>query len=347
MEKDKIDDIWTNQKVGTPFPTNVVKAPGETNKYVALWYRHGKPIMGRAWNDSGVMQCTFVLEDKVFTGSDVGGVIQLLLLEPPNKKKSFHYDWVSFKKAKSLTSEGKYEMVRCDYNSPVYWAEHGFLGCINTQLQIAHFVDNDSKILTTNKTEDLQVLCKISGSRESADKAAALNKMTNVNDWEDFNWGSYWPINKNVMSIPKQLGVPDQYVALWYRHGKPIMGRAWPKNGKIDASFVDANREFTGPTVGSLQLLIALPPTTVGYDYVWMNYTLAMDYRDKDFVPVHLSYVVPALVPVGTKLLLGQVNMKTECATVAIDGKVTKLEGGPVKSISVLCRREMAETMLI
>lgn len=43
------------------------------------------------------------------------------------------------------------------------------------------------------------------------------------------------------MSIPKNIpsaGI-DQFVALWYRHGKPIMGRAWQSNGRIEASFVE------------------------------------------------------------------------------------------------------------
>lgn len=72
--------------------------------------------------------------------------------------------------------------------------------------------------------------------------------------------------------------------------------------------------------MGSLQLLTRQAPTTVGYDYVWMTYEQvllsilflvcqgnfqAIDYRDKDFVPVHLSYTCPAIVPVAAKLYLG------------------------------------------
>ncbi|UMM17620.1 hypothetical protein L5515_014078 [Caenorhabditis briggsae] len=339
MEKGNIDDIWTIQKVGTPFPSNVAKAPGETNKYVALWYKHGKPVMGRAWNDSGVVKCTFVADNKIYSGPDVGGSIQLLIIEPgDNKPRSFHYDWVNYKKAQSLTIEGKYEMVRCEYSASVYWPEHGLLGCISTDKLVAYFVDNDSQIMSTKKTDELLVLCKIAGTKEAhvvekeKEKSlvgSAIMRLSTVNnDWEDFNWGSAWPVSKNVMSTPKNIPSVgfDQFVALWYRHGKPVMGRAWQKNGRIEASFVDSNREFTGATVGSLQLLISLPPTTVGYDYVWMTYGQAVDYRDKDYVPVHLSYICPAIVPVNGKHLLGQVNMKTECATVALDGMVTQLD---------------------
>ena len=27
--------------------------------YVALWYKHGKPCHGRAWNNNGVVECSF------------------------------------------------------------------------------------------------------------------------------------------------------------------------------------------------------------------------------------------------------------------------------------------------
>ncbi|KAK5980094.1 hypothetical protein GCK32_020179 [Trichostrongylus colubriformis] len=50
------DDTWSNQQVHTNFPQNAVRVIGQPNSYVALWYHHGKPIMGKAWNDSGVVQ---------------------------------------------------------------------------------------------------------------------------------------------------------------------------------------------------------------------------------------------------------------------------------------------------
>ena len=33
--------------------------PGVNNMYVALWYKHGKPVCGRAWNNGGVVECSF------------------------------------------------------------------------------------------------------------------------------------------------------------------------------------------------------------------------------------------------------------------------------------------------
>ena len=42
----KEEDTWAFQPIGAPFPDNPVKAMGQQNMYVALWYKHGKPIHG-------------------------------------------------------------------------------------------------------------------------------------------------------------------------------------------------------------------------------------------------------------------------------------------------------------
>uniref|UniRef100_A0AC35G3N0 Uncharacterized protein n=1 Tax=Panagrolaimus sp. PS1159 TaxID=55785 RepID=A0AC35G3N0_9BILA len=53
------EDTWAFQPIGSPFPDNPVKAMGQQNMYVALWYKHGKPVHGRAWNNGGVVECSF------------------------------------------------------------------------------------------------------------------------------------------------------------------------------------------------------------------------------------------------------------------------------------------------
>ncbi|XGW22994.1 hypothetical protein V3C99_005327 [Haemonchus contortus] len=55
-DKKAHDDTWSNQQVHKTFPQNAVRVVGQPNTYVALWYHCGKPVMGRAWNDCGVMQ---------------------------------------------------------------------------------------------------------------------------------------------------------------------------------------------------------------------------------------------------------------------------------------------------
>nr|CDJ88778.1 Protein K08F8.5, isoform b [Haemonchus contortus] len=239
-DKKAQDDTWSNQQVHKTFPQNAVRVVGQPNTYVALWYHCGKPVMGRAWNDCGVMQ----LEN------------------------------------------------------------------------------------------------------------TATQKPLVVNDWGDFVCGSPWPVDKPIMkALNRPLNTPkgeqEQFVSLWYRHGKPCMGRAWNSNGKIDASFVDAGHEFTGHLVGSMQMLVELPATAVGFEYCWLPYKEASVYMDKDFAPVHMSYVAPCVIQLDPYEILGSVNLKHERAEVAIDGRVMTLEGPKIRELMVLCRKDRDDTMTI
>ncbi|KAK6060750.1 hypothetical protein COOONC_01588 [Cooperia oncophora] len=142
-------------------------------------------------------------------------------------------------------------------------------------------------------------------------------------------------------------GPQEQFVSLWYRHGKPCMGRAWNNNGKIEASFVDDGHEFTGHLVGSMQMLVELPATAAGFEYCWLPYEQASVYMDKDFVPVHLNYVAPCVVQADAYEILGSVNLKKERVDVAIDGRVMTLDGPKIRKLKVLCRKDRDDTMPI
>ena len=49
------------------------------NQYVALWYKNGKPVSGRAWNNGGVVECSFPYKSAELTGkAQLGGKIQIL-----------------------------------------------------------------------------------------------------------------------------------------------------------------------------------------------------------------------------------------------------------------------------
>ena len=72
-------DQWSWVEMGDPFPDGPVRVKGEQNQYVALWYKHGKPICGRAWNDGGRVHCSFPYEKiELSTKRDLGGKIQIL-----------------------------------------------------------------------------------------------------------------------------------------------------------------------------------------------------------------------------------------------------------------------------
>ncbi|KHJ75091.1 hypothetical protein OESDEN_25293 [Oesophagostomum dentatum] len=185
----------------------------------------------------------------------------------------------------------------------------------------------------------------------SSDEHASKNPLM-VNDWGDFCCGSLWPADKPIMrALNRPMNTPrgpqDHFVALWYRHGRPLMGRAWNDNGKINASFVDSNHEFTGDVIGSLQMLVKLPATTAGFEYCWLPYEQASRYIDKDFAPVHMSHVAPCVIQAEDFELLGSVNLKQERAEVAFDGHVHVLDGPKIRQLQVLCRKDRDDTMVI
>ena len=57
-------------------------------------------------------------------------------------------------------------------------------------------------------------------------------------EWIDIRSGDAFPSRKLVMAGAKPLNTlegesPEQYVALWYQHGEPVMGRVCNKDGKV------------------------------------------------------------------------------------------------------------------
>jgi len=82
------------QPIGSPFPPNPVKCPLQQNMYVALWYKHGKPIHGCAWNNGGVVECSFAYKDAELTGAnDLGGMIQVLQSNGNHVSEGYWYNW--------------------------------------------------------------------------------------------------------------------------------------------------------------------------------------------------------------------------------------------------------------
>lgn len=58
----------------------------------------------------------------------------------------------------------------------------------------------------------------------------------------DIRMGDPWPAYKLIKAADKTLDTvpgesPDQYVALWYVHGEPVMGRIWNNNGVVSLPF--------------------------------------------------------------------------------------------------------------
>ena len=79
LSSKQVEDAWSWVNIGDPFPPGPIRVTGEQNQYVALWYKHGKPVTGRAWNNEGVVECSFPYKNAELKGkAQLGGKIQIL-----------------------------------------------------------------------------------------------------------------------------------------------------------------------------------------------------------------------------------------------------------------------------
>lgn len=108
---------------------------------------------------------------------------------------------------------------------------------------------------------------------------------------------------------------PNQYVALWYQSGEPVMGRIWNEGGKIAACFGWGGHEYR-KNIGSIQILFELPEQVRGFDYAWKPFKEAAKFGDKEWIPVHVDHhkgnISPAVLIVDGKEILGKVSVNFE-----------------------------------
>ncbi|PIO54693.1 hypothetical protein TELCIR_23937, partial [Teladorsagia circumcincta] len=93
---------------------------------------------------------------------------------------------------------------------------------------------------------------------------------------------------KTAADVPKY-----QYVALWYKHGEPVFGRAYPgKDGKM------------------------------GLEYKWMTLADGRADEAKKWEPVHVGTAAPAVcVDDDGVEVLGCMNLTNETASIGFQGK--------------------------
>uniref|UniRef100_A0AC34RDK5 C2H2-type domain-containing protein n=1 Tax=Panagrolaimus sp. JU765 TaxID=591449 RepID=A0AC34RDK5_9BILA len=166
--------------------------------------------------------------------------------------------------------------------------------------------------------------------------------------WIDKRAGDAWPEEKLVRALDRSLSTlpnekPDQYVALWYQQGEPVMGRIWNEGGKIAANFSWGGHEYRN-NIGPFQILVELPESVRGVDYEWKDFKEAAKFGDKEWFPVHVNHykgdISPGVLIVdGGKEILGKVDVRNERATYGRDGKEVVLLAGAVHPCKVLCRK--------
>ncbi|CAO4371718.1 unnamed protein product [Caenorhabditis nigoni] len=352
------EDTWAFQPIGAPFPPSPVKCMGEQNMYVALWYKHGKPIHGRSWNNGGVVECSFPYKQaELTTKQQLEGQIQVLQYVGDHNDQGFWYEWIKYKDRIEKLDD-KHQLVRCGDSFPIFWkrAEGNLLGYVDNKTEEAWFSFNGKVIKQLGpQLNDMYIITRnCIGGPPSCTCAACGGQprgpKVERDEWMDIREGDAWPTNKQlVRALDKSLdtlpGVAaDQYVALWYMQGEPVMGRVWNEGGKIAANFSWFNNEYC-KNVGSIQLLVHLPDTVRGFDYGWIPFPEAAKFGDKEWHPVHVNnhkgdISVGVVNVAGGKQILAKVDVRNESYGYGYQGKEVSARGPTcASSTTVLCRK--------
>ncbi|KAK6039431.1 hypothetical protein COOONC_23063 [Cooperia oncophora] len=90
--------------------------------YVALWYKHGKPIHGRSWNNGGVVECSFPYKKaELRTAQQLEGNIQVLQYSGDHNTQGFWYEWILYKD-RFDKAEGR-QLLHCGDSFPILWKD--------------------------------------------------------------------------------------------------------------------------------------------------------------------------------------------------------------------------------
>ncbi|KAF1756854.1 hypothetical protein GCK72_013308 [Caenorhabditis remanei] len=364
------EDTWAFQPIGSPFPPSPVKCMGEQNMYVALWYKHGKPIHGRSWNNGGVVECSFPYKEaELTTKAQLEGQIQVLQYVGDHNNQGFWYEWIKYKDRIEKIDD-KHQLFRCGDSFPIFWKrkEGNLLGYVDNKTEEAWFSFNGKVIKQVGpQLNDMYIITRncIGGPPHcECDNCPKPPPPPPIpppgpppprvmhDEWIDIREGDPFPTRKLVQALDKTLdtlpGVnPDQYVALWYMQGEPVMGRVWNEGGKVAANFSWFNNEYC-KGVGSIQLLVRLGPHVVGYEYGWIPFPEAATFEEgKTWKPVHVNnhkgdISVGVVNLAGGKQILAKVDVRNESYGYGYQGKEIAARGPAcASSVTVLCRKAL------
>ncbi|VDO38787.1 unnamed protein product [Haemonchus placei] len=333
------EDTWAFQPIGAPFPDNPVRVPGQQNMYVALWYKHGKPIHGRAWNDNGGVQCSFPFNKVELSGAQaLGGQIQILTYKGDFNSLGYWYEWLPIKTR--LAGEAHRELVRCGQSTPVLFAckdgqqRLGYLD-LSTEIALASY-DGKAESIAGGPAQELLGIFR--NLRPPPTGVKIYDDL-----WGDLKYGDNFPSNvvpADNRQLKTETGPMNQFVALWYKHGEPVFGRAFPSPaGKLMAIFGANNQENAGPEIGSLQMLTVPDASCMGLEYQWMPRSQG---ASGGWTLVHVGNSAPVIVvdEKGNEYV-GNLNTQTDCASIGFGGKQKNYAGGACANFKVLHKRRI------
>jgi hypothetical protein len=374
------EDKWAWVKIGDPFPENPVRAKGEQNQYVALWYKNGKPVFGRAWNNGGVVECSFPYNKVELKGKDqLGGQIQVLVHQGDYDTNGYWYDWIKLPQHR----QDHLKLVYCGEAAPILQkkGEGGILGNVFLKTETASISENGkavelgprdvAEVLVPVRNFKCPMGCKPGGGcpwcppplpaqAPPPPKEEGLGQLIvelggqfGQDLFQDVRVGDPWPTHTvSAYTTSYEKGRPlkvgpgeeqESCVALWYQHGIPVMGRCWKDaNGKIAASFGWNGHEYTN--CGSFQILRHHNAKSHGFEYKWMTYAeLKEELRKQSgWDKVHVSNIAPCINKTADGFeRLGKVDMFNEVASYGWNGTEHVTSGPSIAPFIVLCRRDV------
>ena len=354
----KKEDEWAWCKIGDPTPEGVVRAKGELNQFVALWYKNGKPVFGRAWNNGGVVECSFPYNKNELTGkAQLGGEIQILTNKGDFSSNGFWYDWVAFKDRR----QDHLATVYCGQAAPIYTKnakQEALVGNMNLTNEVAS-VSYEGRADEFEGRAVESMLVPVRNFKNPlgdekppqpveeglGQKIVELGGEFGQDLWQDVRVGDLWPSHTvagwgRPLKVSSDGTTQDSCAALWYQHGIPVMGRCWKTpEGKVQASFGWFGHEYTN--AGSFQILRHHNSKSHGFEYKWMSYA-DLKANTEGWTKVHVSNIAPCinLTPDGCERL-GKIDMFKEVASYGWEGKEIVTEGPAVAPFIILCRRDV------
>jgi len=278
-----------------------------------------------------------------------------------HRSLGYWYNWVKYKDRDARLANER-ETVHCGQSYPLLWMGRqggDLLGYYDNSTGIGWFShDKKSEQVIGLALDNMLILVRelIGGPPGCECPSCPKEPPKNVvrvmlNEWADFRAGDPFPPAKVIRALGRSLNTlpgetPDQYVALWYQQGEPVMGRVWKDaNGKIAANFSWGGHEYKN-NIGSLQILFELPEAVRGFDYDWRDFKEAANFGQKEWFPVHVDFhkgdISPAVIIIDGKEVLGKADIRNERACAGYGGEEVVLTGPAVHSSKVLCRKAKA-----
>jgi len=168
--------------------------------------------------------------------------------------------------------------------------------------------------------------------------------MHGEDEWISVSHGASFPNTPTpVKAMDRPLQNEDEtarvcYVALW-KTKEPVFGRAYNKNGKIEAWFpYDGKECHSTGNVGTFSLLVYKGPPSQKFRYVW----IPINELGSGCQPVRVGDYSPVVVP-NIRIasfrgeLLGKANLSRKMAWVSYDGKEHCFTDNMFKESCVLC----------